>query len=118
MTEENNTASEATSNDKACDPSFTRAQFVKRVVKGAALTGGLVAAPKILDKFLVPAAYAGTSTCGPDGTATTNGGAGPDKVLTVPGIGQEVQCTNQTSLLSACVTNNDSSIACPVTPPT
>lgn len=65
----------------SCDPSLSRAEFIRKVVKGAALTGGLLAAPKILDRFLTPPAYASSSSggacTGPLGSCTFNGAAAP-----------------------------------------
>lgn len=113
MTEESKNPQVPQTTEKACDPSFTRAEFVKRVVKGAALTGGLIAAPKILDKFLIPPAFAGASTCGGNGTATTNGGPGPDTVQTFPlPFGPSVQCTNNPGTISPCASNNDATAIC------
>jgi hypothetical protein len=43
-------------------PAISRKEFISRVVKGAAITGGVLLAPKVLDKFLIRAAYATTST--------------------------------------------------------
>jgi hypothetical protein len=66
-------------NNDSCDRSFTRVEFIRRVVKGAALTGGVLASPKIIDKFLVPPAYAATSTCSLNvGDPTTSGNAKAD----------------------------------------
>lgn len=95
--------------NNSCEPSLSRAEFIARVVKGAALTGGVLAAPKILDKFLVPPAYAGasTSTC-TIGTATTQGGA--DTVVDQGGPNLYVQCNVNPSLLSTCDTNTDASL--------
>jgi hypothetical protein len=45
------------------DPAITRKEFIGKVMKGAAITGGVMMAPKVLDKFILPAQAAGTSTC-------------------------------------------------------
>lgn len=46
----------------ACDPRVTRKEFLTTLVKRATIAGALLAAPKVVDKFLVPPAYARTST--------------------------------------------------------
>ncbi|HEY9713103.1 MAG TPA: hypothetical protein V6C72_06515 [Chroococcales cyanobacterium] len=47
---------------EACDPALTRKEFLTKLVRRAAIAGSIVAAPKVLDKFLVPPVYALTST--------------------------------------------------------
>jgi hypothetical protein len=65
MSEDIYHVNEASDNQIASDGSLTRKEFLTRVVRGAVATGALLAGPRILDKFLVPPAYAGTSTgCG------------------------------------------------------
>ncbi len=94
----------------SCEPSLTRAEFITRVVKGAALTGGVLAAPRILDKFLVPPAFAGasTATC-TAGTATTAGG--PDTVQDLGGGAFYVVCNNNVpSTASQCSSNADANL--------
>ncbi|MBX9879528.1 MAG: hypothetical protein K2Y22_13790 [Candidatus Obscuribacterales bacterium] len=49
-------------NSPASDKSISRKEFVHLVLKRGAIAGAIVAAPKIIDKFLVPPVYAGTST--------------------------------------------------------
>ncbi len=49
-------------NTPASDKSISRKEFVRLVLKRGAIAGAIVAAPKIIDKFLVPPVYAGTST--------------------------------------------------------
>ncbi len=46
----------------ASDKSISRKEFVRLVLKRGAIAGAIIAAPKIIDKFLVPPVYAGTST--------------------------------------------------------
>lgn len=46
----------------ASDKSISRKEFVRLVLKRGAIAGAIVAAPKIIDKFLVPPVHAGTST--------------------------------------------------------
>jgi hypothetical protein len=41
---------------------MSRKEFLTTVVKGAAVAGVIVAAPKVVDKFLVPPVYAANST--------------------------------------------------------
>ena len=54
----------------SCDGTITRKEFVEKVLKTAAVAGTLIASPKILDKFLIPPAYAAASSCN---TADTQG---------------------------------------------
>lgn len=76
------------------DSSLTRKEFIKKVVKGTALTGGVIAAPQVLDKFLVPKAYAATSqnaaSCATGGTTTAGGGL--DTIIFISGSGFHVTC--------------------------
>ncbi|HEY9772473.1 MAG TPA: hypothetical protein V6C81_01555 [Planktothrix sp.] len=58
---------DAADSAKSCDPTITRKEFIDTVVKRAALAGGLVAGYKVIDKFLVPPAYAQTSGGGGPG---------------------------------------------------
>ncbi len=76
--------------ERACDPRMSRKEFLGNVLKKAALAGTIVAAPKVLDKFLVPPVYAlsstqhfadrkapsGPSKVGPAATPQDNGGWG------------------------------------------
>lgn len=98
----------------SCEQSLTRAEFITRVVKGAALTGGLIAAPKILDKFFVPPAFAGASSCSVS-AGTTIGG--PDTVQDLGGGRPNlyVVCSNNTGFLSVCSGGTDSApgFTCP-----
>ncbi|RTL45804.1 MAG: hypothetical protein EKK48_00225 [Candidatus Melainabacteria bacterium] len=57
-----NLRQEADVNTTACDESLSRKEFLTKLVQKAALAGSLVAAPKIIDKFLVPPALAVNST--------------------------------------------------------
>lgn len=41
----------------------SRRDFIQQIVKRAAIAGSLLAAPKVIDKFLVPAAWAYGSSC-------------------------------------------------------
>ncbi len=91
----------------SCEQSLTRAEFIARVLKGAALTGGLLAAPKVLDKFLVPPAFAGTSSC-QVGHATTQGGA--DTVVNLGGANLYVRCNVNPSSASTCSGNSDAAL--------
>lgn len=62
MTKENDVVNQ----ELACDPSLSRKEFLSKVIKGAALTGGFLVAPKVLDKFLVQAVAAASSCTGPN----------------------------------------------------
>ena len=46
----------------ACDPSISRKEFLEAVVRRATIAGVLLAAPVVVDKFLVPPVYAANST--------------------------------------------------------
>lgn len=46
----------------ACDATLSRKDFLAKLVQRAAVAGSLIAAPKIIDKFLIPPAYAVNST--------------------------------------------------------
>ena len=53
------------------DPSLSRQQFLQMVLKRAGLVGAVLIAPKVVDSFLVPPAYAMCSgstamVCGED----------------------------------------------------
>jgi hypothetical protein len=64
---------------ESSESTMSREEFLKTVFKRAAVAGALVAAPAIADKFLVPAAFAQTSTCtvpGTTGNATDTGAGG------------------------------------------
>ncbi len=60
----------------SADPNLSRKKFLNKIVKGAALTGGLAIAPKVLDKFLVQSVAACTppsSNClTPSGATVAN----------------------------------------------
>lgn len=49
-------------NSPASDKSISRKEFVRLVLKRGAVAGAIVAAPQIIDKFLVPPVYAESST--------------------------------------------------------
>ncbi len=97
------------SQNNSCEPSLSRAEFIARIVKGAALTGGVLAAPKILDKFLVPPAFAGASASSCTvGAATVQGGADTVQNLGLPNL--YVVCNVNSNLLSNCTTNSDAAL--------
>lgn len=85
---------QSASETSSCDKSMDRAAFIQKVLKGAALTGGALAAPKILDKFLIPPAYAGNSSGCVLGESTTSGG--PDTINASGSSADklEVRCNN------------------------
>ncbi len=66
--------------EAACDSKLSRKQFLADVLKKAALAGTIVAAPKVLDKFLMPPVYAKSSTSvfhdGTGGTKDATHGSG------------------------------------------
>lgn len=49
-------------NQPACDATLSRKEFLTKLVQRAAVAGSLIAAPQIVDKFLVPPAQALSST--------------------------------------------------------
>jgi len=55
--------------ESACDQALSRKEFLNKVLKGAAITGGLLVAPLVLDKFLVQA-VAAASGCACPGAQT------------------------------------------------
>ena len=69
--------SEETKNTEkvACDLKLSRKEFLADVLKKAVLAGTIVAAPKVLDKFLIPPVYAANSTNTFADHHFTNGGA-------------------------------------------
>ena len=54
----------------ACDPSLSRAQFIRLLIERATLAGALLVAPAIADSFMAPPAVAQVSG-GQMGTALT-----------------------------------------------
>jgi hypothetical protein len=65
----------------ACDNTVSRKEFLSSVLKRAALAGTLLAAPKIIDQFLIPPVYAASSTnpeqdTGSSDTGSTDTGSG------------------------------------------
>ena len=56
---------------QACDSRVSRKEFLTTLVRRASLAGALLAAPKIVDKFLIPPAYALTSTTHLNDTSST-----------------------------------------------
>src|SRR5258708_5930257 len=89
----------------SADSGLTRQAFIRKIVKGAALTGSLAAAPVILDTFLVPKAYAATSTSCASGDATSGGvGSAGD----VGQNGGRAKCTSGVPTgTTACTLGND-----------
>ncbi len=110
MMEESNRNPESNSDVPAADSSLSRKQFLQRVVKGAALTGGVLGAPKIIDKFIVPAAYASSSTVCVIGENTSGG---IDSIIQT-GSGTDIVCI-PTAFFTACTNNADAdpSFVCP-----
>jgi hypothetical protein len=87
--------------EPSSDQSLTRQEFLAKVIKGAALTGGLLAAPQVLDKFLVPKVYASSSGGGGGVTGMigeSTGAAGhtdfvPQQPSSFGTMGTDVTCT-------------------------
>ena len=47
---------------QSCDGRVSRKEFLTTVIRRASIAGALLAAPQVIDKFLIPPAYAVTST--------------------------------------------------------
>lgn len=103
----------------SADPSLSRKEFIQKAVKGATLAAGAVVAPQIIDKFLVPKAYAQTST---DARACTNGlatnaqGQTDSVITTNPGATKDVECTSGSgagTIETLCAGGGDVSLVCP-----
>ncbi|MGH9548217.1 MAG: hypothetical protein ACRD3W_02535 [Terriglobales bacterium] len=62
MMQNSNTSGREPHDRQACDARVSRKEFLTTLIKRATLAGALLAAPKVVDKFLVPPAYAATST--------------------------------------------------------
>lgn len=62
MSQDNQNLTIKDGNSPASDKSISRKEFVRLVLKRGAIAGAIMTAPKIIDKFLVPPVYAGTST--------------------------------------------------------
>lgn len=60
----------------SCDNQMSRKEFVTKILKAAAITGGVLASPKIIDSFIAPASAAGLSSC--NASDTVNNGAHSD----------------------------------------
>jgi hypothetical protein len=58
--------------EKACDSRVSRKEFLTTLVRRATLAGAILAAPKVIDKFLVPPAMAVTSTSAFSDTGNVN----------------------------------------------
>jgi hypothetical protein len=103
----NNNQSPDFDSEKSSDPSLTRSEFIQKVVKASALTGGILAAPRILDRFLVPPAYAATSTGCTNGDLTV-GGNGTDFVV----LGVASCATTDGGSGTICNAGADTTLAC------
>lgn len=62
--------------DVSCDPSMSRKEFVALVLKRGAITGAILAAPRVLDKFLVAPGLAANPSSGTG--AAESGGSGKE----------------------------------------
>jgi hypothetical protein len=74
----------------SCDKDLSRKEFLNKILKGAALFGGLMAAPKVVDSFIAPASAAGLSSCNAADTSSSVSmqdfaTAGNTDVNTLPG---------------------------------
>ncbi len=92
MTEQNSPDNDIPSAEK----SLTRQQFIQKIAKGAAVTGGLIAAPAILDKFLIPKVYAASSSACTVGDVTDQSSG--DIVVLGGGGGTKISCSATTDI--------------------
>jgi hypothetical protein len=60
--------------DESCEPTMTRKDFVAKVVRRATIAGAILAAPAVIDKFLVPPGIAAMMS--PTGTGVETGMSG------------------------------------------
>jgi hypothetical protein len=67
---EKNESSQGAGDLRSCDPSLSRKEFLKRAAVAALGTGAVFALPAIVDKFLVPPAYAIGSRASTPGSAS------------------------------------------------
>lgn len=107
----------------SADASLTRKEFIKKVVTGAAVTGGALAAPAVLDKFLVPRAYAATSInapgCGKGNAGQATQATGKPDVVASQGKNIYCDTGNPLSTTGAqknpdttCVNGGDATLVC------
>ncbi len=78
----------------ACTPGVTRKEFLAKVLKRSAIAGSLLAAPAILDKFMIPPVYAAASSGGSNcSDADTTTGGFTDSVGTTFAFGDTIAPT-------------------------
>ena len=61
MTEQERSLMTEQENKPACDSTYSRKEFLATLIRRATVAGALIAAPRILDKFVVPPVYASGS---------------------------------------------------------
>jgi len=66
MVSSNHDHDEQKGDARSCEPSLSRQEFLTLVLKRGSLAGAILAAPKIVDAFLVPPAHAMMYTGGGD----------------------------------------------------
>jgi hypothetical protein len=71
--------------EKSCSREITRKEFIDTVVKRAALAGGLAVGYKVVDRFLVPPAYAQTSQSNQLPSQNSNLNSVSDSIPSLPG---------------------------------
>lgn len=114
MSESNNLTN---TEQQSSDPTLSRKDFIRKAAKGATLVAGAAMAPQILDKFLVPKAYAALSvtagSCSVDGANTHSAGSKDHVNVTKSGTDSVITCngadTNQTTCTGA---GNDAGLTC------
>lgn len=71
--------------NKSSDAALTRKEFLKRSLRGAATAGAIIAAPAIIDKFLIPPVYAiGTRMSAAGSASDQPSGYGSDTSIANP----------------------------------
>lgn len=74
-----------TADNTSSDVALTRKEFIKRTLRGAAAAGAVIAAPAILDKFLIPPVYAiGTRMSAAGSASDQPSGYGTDTSIANP----------------------------------
>lgn len=63
--------------EASCDPRLSRAEFLKKALKPTLVVGALIAAPKIIDKFTLPASAAPLMSLGVKAGHPVGYGVGP-----------------------------------------
>lgn len=123
MIEQNDVNISSARTSTSADGTLSRKEFIRKVVTGAAVTGGVLAAPAVLDKFLVPRAYAATSInaggCGLANAGQATQATGKPDVVAAKGKNIYCDTGNPLSTTGAqknpdttCVNGGDATLVC------